>query len=102
MEVFNKLDRDGNPSGGYVRGIGIIIDWQEGPLEVDGQRVQQTGAMIEDILSALIARTEWLNYNKFRCRENSLAITKMEEAMHWLNARTEDRIRRGVEGTHQP
>ena len=34
----------------------------------------------------------------FPCRENSLTITKLEEASHWQNARTEDREARGVEG----
>jgi hypothetical protein len=35
---------------------------------------------------------------KFPCRENSIAITKLEEALMWLNKRTADRVKRGVEG----
>jgi len=34
----------------------------------------------------------------FPCRENSLTITKIEEAIHWQDARTKDREKRGVEG----
>ena len=34
----------------------------------------------------------------FPCRENSLTITKLEEAIHWQDARTQDREKRGVEG----
>jgi len=34
----------------------------------------------------------------FPCRENSLTITKIEEAIHWQDARTKDRERRKVEG----
>jgi len=33
-------------------------------------------------------------------RELSLALTKLEEAMHWLRHRTNARIARGVEGTN--
>ena len=34
------------------------------------------------------------------CRQNSLTITKLEEALHWQKDRTNDRIRRDVEGTY--
>lgn len=34
----------------------------------------------------------------FPCRENALTITKIEEAIHWQNARTKDRESRKVEG----
>lgn len=37
----------------------------------------------------------------FPCRENSLSITKMEEALHWQEARTRDRTTRGVEGKNE-
>jgi hypothetical protein len=30
--VRNVVDGDNNPSGGLVRGVGIAIDWQSGPL----------------------------------------------------------------------
>lgn len=35
---------------------------------------------------------------KFPCRENSCAITKLDEAGMWLDARKSDREKRGVEG----
>ena len=28
---------------------------------------------------------------RFKCRENAIAITKLEEALLWLNKRTQDR-----------
>jgi len=37
----------------------------------------------------------------YACRENALALTKIEEAMHWLNHRTAERQARGVEGTSE-
>lgn len=42
------------------------------------------------------------NLNKFYpCRENSLTITKLQEALHWQEQRTKDRILRGVEGYNE-
>jgi hypothetical protein len=38
----------------------------------------------------------------FPCRENALTITKIEEALHWQEARTKDRTRKFVEGKNQP
>ena len=57
------------------------------------------GTTLEELLRVGIKRLKELN-DRFSCRENSIAITKMEEALMWLNKRTEDRIERGVEGKH--
>ena len=57
------------------------------------------GTTLERVLSLSIQRLQHLNA-RFSCRENSIAITKMEEALMWLNKRTENRIARGVEGQH--
>ena len=38
--------------------------------------------------------------SEFECRENAVAITKLEEALLWLRKRTIGREKRGVEGTH--
>ena len=37
----------------------------------------------------------------FACRENAVALTKLEEGLMWLQKRTRDRLARGVEGTNQ-
>ena len=58
----------------------------------------QDGTTTEEVLKALIDRTQKLNA-KAPCRENSLAITKMEEALMWFEKRTTDRKLRRVEGT---
>ena len=58
------------------------------------------GTTLEEMLRVSIERLQDLN-SRFACRENSLAITKMQEALMWLNARTADRIKRGVEGKHE-
>lgn len=57
------------------------------------------GTTNEEVLKVLINRLQYLN-GKFPCRENSIVITKLEEALMWLEKRTRDRVARGVEGKH--
>ena len=57
------------------------------------------GTTLEEMLRVCIERLKELN-ERFSCRENALAITKMQEALMWLNERTRDRKSRGVEGKH--
>ena len=99
-EAKNTTDGAGNPAGGSVRGVGLEIDWQDGPLGRDGERKEPSGTFTETVIAAVIQRIAFYQQSKFRCRENALAITKMEEALHWLNARTTRREKAGVEGTH--
>lgn len=96
------LDENGKPAGGCTTGKGISISWQNGPLMVDGVRREQSGAFVEGVISAALDRLEWYQSGEFRCRENALAITKLEEALHWCQHRTAARELRGVEGTHTP
>lgn len=95
-------DEHDRPAGGHTVGNGIDIHWQDGPLRVGGERREPNGAFVEDVIAAALGRLEHYQASRFRCRENALAITKLEEALHWLNHRTRDRERRGVEGTHTP
>jgi hypothetical protein len=67
-------------------------------LNPDG--TSENGTTLEEMLNVSIERLNQLN-RRFPCRENSVAITKMEEALMWLDKRTKDRKLRGVEGTHQ-
>jgi hypothetical protein len=77
----------------------------EGPnQEIDFYRMNDDGTFdhgttLEEMLSVSIERLKYLN-EKFSCRENAIAITKMQEALMWLNERTRERKARGVEGQH--
>ena len=53
-----------------------------------------------DILIMVIRRLEGFQNSEFKCRENALALTHIEEALLWLRKRTMGREARGVEGTH--
>lgn len=96
-----KENEFGFPLGGTARAIGIEIAFQPGPIK---DKDIQTGAFVETLIAIAAHRLQYYQLTsdeKFKCRENALAITKLQEALHWLNHRTEDRERRGVEGTHQ-
>jgi hypothetical protein len=55
------------------------------------------GTTNEELIEMLLNRMNYLQ-SKFPCRENAIAITKLDEALLWLNKRTSDRIKRNVEG----
>ena len=104
FDAENITNEEGFPAGGYVDGVGIDIKWQNGPLGRDEDRIAPNGAFVEDLIDVVIQRIEFYQTaadGKFRCRENALAITKLEEAGLWLDKRTRDREARKVEGTHQ-
>ena len=101
FQAQNNNDEQGNPAGGHVLGVGLRIDWQNGPLSIDGVCKEQTGAFVETVIAAALQRIEYYQASKFACRENALVITKLEEALHWCNARNNRREKQGVEGTHK-
>lgn len=94
-------DFEGRPAGGSVSGVGLQITWQNGPLGSGEDRKDPNGCFVETVLAVAVERLEFYQDSPFRCRENALAITKIEEALHWLNSRTARRVAAGVEGTHE-
>lgn len=99
------LDKNGNPSGGTTDGVGIHITWQDGPLGRGVDRIEPNGAFVEGAIQAALGRLQFFQTasgSKFSCRENALAITKLEEALLWLGKRTSEREERDVDGTHKP
>jgi hypothetical protein len=87
--VYNINALNGSPLGN--------VAFQDGPIK----EVGVNGVHNEDLIAIVIDRLQGFQSGKFSCRENALALTKLEEAMHWLNHRTNRRIEAGVEGTHQ-
>ena len=72
-----------------------FVRFQNGPIGESGVN----GCHQEDLLAIVIHRLRGFQSGEYACRENALALTKLEEAMHWLNHRTSERQKRGVEGT---
>lgn len=71
------------------------INFQKGPIKENGIN----GIHHEDLLAILLDRLNAFQATDFKCRENAIAITKLEEAGMWFNKRTADRLKRNVEGT---
>ena len=69
---------------------------QSGPVKEFGIN----GCQIDDVIEWAKEKIEEFNA-KFPCRENSLAVTKLDEALLWLQKRKADRERRGVEGQNK-
>ncbi|MEE9354357.1 MAG: hypothetical protein V3U75_02085 [Methylococcaceae bacterium] len=70
------------------------ISFQNGPVKESGIN----GCHHEDLIAVVIHRLQSFQAGDFKCRENALALTKLEEALHWLGHRTTARQNRGVEG----
>lgn len=85
--------RPGAPEGACY----TVINFQNGPIAEAG-----VNGLTQEVLLAIVAdRLRSFQSGPFSCKENACALTKIEEAMHWLQQRTIARMRRGVEGTNQ-
>ena len=73
------------------------VNFQEGPIKENGVN----GVCNEDLIAMVICRLEHFQKGPYYCRDNAMAITKLEEALLWLRKRTMARENRGVEGTHK-
>lgn len=81
-----------------VKGVSPIVSFQ---IQSDPiSEVGINGVQALDMLKYTKCLFESLN-DAFPCRENALTITKIEEAIHWQEARTKNRIHRGVEGKNE-
>lgn len=77
------------------------IEFQNGPLsEIPNEG--PNGVSTEALLAVAIDRLQGFQSSKFSCRENAIALTHLETALLWLQARTRTRIERGVEGKLVP
>lgn len=90
-----------NPSRGIAETYGVptfpsTLMFQNGPIA----EVGVNGITHEALLAVLVDRLEHFQRGPYTCRENAIALTKLQEAQHWLHHRTRLREGRGVEGTH--
>lgn len=74
-----------------------VIHFQKGPVKENGIN----GCHQEDLLVIVIHRLQDFQRGPYACRENAIALTKIEEAIHWLNHRTKARQDRGIEGSSE-
>jgi hypothetical protein len=100
LTINNHTDQYGNPTGGTVAGVGILISWQNGPLGRGDDRKEPNGAFVEGVLEAAAERIRFYQASKFACEHNAKALEHLEAALAQLEARTAEREARNVEGTH--
>ncbi len=77
-------------------GFSVPLSFQNGPIAEAGIN----GITHEALLAILVDRLQAFQKGPYAGRENAIALTKLEEAQHWLHHRTRARMDRGVEGTH--
>lgn len=95
---MNQFIRESGFPQTYGQPSTVEFTIQSGSIEEFGVN----GCQIDDVIAW--ARLQLEEFNKFRpCRENSLVITKLDEALLWLMKRRLDlreiRIRETREGT---
>lgn len=76
--------------------VPTFVRFQDGPIN----EVGVNGITHEVLLAIIVDRLEAFQKGAYACRENAIALTKIQEAQHWLHHRTLVRMQRGVEGTH--
>lgn len=75
----------------------VMLWFQKGPIN----EVGANGITQEALIAICIHRLRCFQEGPYACRENALALTRLEEALLWLRKRTCDRLARGVEGTNE-
>lgn len=73
------------------------VSFQNGAIHEAGIN----GSTNEALLAIVIDRLQGFAAGPYPSRETSLALTKCQEALHWLEHRTKERASRGVEGKHE-
>lgn len=74
--------------------VTLPIRFQNGGIQEAGIN----GVSNEALLAIVEDRLKAFQSGPYSCRENSVALTKLQECMMWLERRTRDRLGRGVEG----
>lgn len=72
---------------------GVVIKFQKGAMALG-----RNGCTTVEILDVLIDHLRGFQSGPFACRENAIAITKIEEARLWVEERRRLREAQGVKG----
>jgi hypothetical protein len=101
LYMIRGFDSTSNPSDPFVKRHGeparhTTVLFQNGPIN----EVGVNGVTHEALLAIVADRLRSFQAGPYSCKANACALTHIEEAMHWLQQRTIERMRRGIEGTH--
>ena len=88
-----------NPSGSNEQppDRALVIYFQNGMIPDVGVN----GVTNEALLAIVADRLRGFQAGPYPCKENAEALRHIEEAMHWHQQRTIDRMRRGVDGGYR-
>lgn len=81
-------------------GLDLLL-YKHTEIDFVSGKLNQQGIVTEGLLSALIDHLDSINVGVMRNRETSTAITKLQEALFWIEERKRDREKRGVSGTKE-
>ena len=73
----------------------LDIQFQHGARDEEGSTAGVTDATL---LAIVLDRYKAFQAGPFGCRENAIIITKLEESIHWMKHRADERARRNVLG----
>ena len=98
------LDEPGHGGSNHVylfeggEAVPTSLRFQNGPINADGNGVN--GITDEVLLSVLCDRLRGFQAGPYPSKANACALTHLQEALHWLQSRTLQRMRERKEGTH--
>lgn len=94
LYAVDGADWSANPSMSFETPPGLVIPFQNGPINEAG-----INGVTQEVLLAIVAdRLECFQAGPFACKENGKALADVLSAMDWLASRTRARMDRGVEG----
>lgn len=96
LPVYRVVDGKGIEETGGVYHLKFVRGSKLAEEEVE----KREGTLHEHLLSAMITDLKYKN-TLVPGREGSIAITKLEEALHWLEERQTAREAAGVVGTYK-
>ena len=85
---------------GMQDGQGTVIVFCKGNKE-DENVLRQEGVFSETLIMSVKTYLETVNKGEMATRETSMVITKLDEALMWMQKRADDRALRGVQGTYK-
>ncbi len=85
---------------GVEDGSGITILFCKGNKEDEAVH-RQEGVFTETLIQVAKQYLESVNVGTMSSRDTSMVITKLDEALMWINKRAEDRKLRGVQATYK-
>lgn len=86
-------------NNGIEDGEGLKIYFCKGN-KLNENDYRQEGLFTETLIQLAKEYLESVNVGELSSRETSMAITKLDEALMWINKRSEDRILRGVQSSY--